>query len=123
MKRSIESKADVDLLVKEFYKEALKNPVIGHFFTEVVQLDLHEHLPKIQNFWSDILLGSKLFKGNPMTKHLALNQLSPLHNEHFDEWLHLWEMTVLKYFEGEKANEAILRAKNIASLMKFKVQQ
>lgn len=123
MLKKIESKSDVDFLVEEFYKEALKSQVIGHFFTKVVPLDLKEHLPKIQNFWSDILLGGHLFKGNPMSKHFDLNKLSPMRDEHFEEWLKLWKATVLNNFEGEKANEAILRAENIASLMKFKVQQ
>ncbi|MEZ4978057.1 MAG: group III truncated hemoglobin [Chitinophagales bacterium] len=121
--KELTSKEDLDFLIKEFYKEAMSNEQIGHFFTEDVQLDLVNHLPKIAAFWSDILFGSKLYKSNPMQKHIELHAISPLRKEDFVVWLGLWKKTINKHFMGAKAEEAIARAENIAAVMQFKLSQ
>lgn len=108
-------------MVDEFYTKAKKSELIGHFFSEVVQLDWEVHMPVMYNFWSDILLGTSSYKGNPMTKHFALNEQSTMTAEHFAEWLRLWKENVNLHFDGDKADEAISRAENIARLMQFKV--
>lgn len=123
MRRELTSKEDLNFLIEEFYSQAMMNKRIGHFFTESVQLDLVSHLPKIAAFWSDILFGTKLYKSNPMQKHIELHSISPLTKDDFGEWLKLWKETVSKYFEGAKANEAISRAENIAAVMQFKLLQ
>jgi hemoglobin len=58
-----------------------------------------------------------------MTKHIQLNQKVRLDSTHFDRWKELFFQTIDEHFEGDKANEAKLRATNIASLMLYKVQQ
>ena len=75
------------------------------------------------DFWESILLGSMTYKGNPMLKHLALNQKAPLENRHFERWLSLWEKTLNTHFKGSKATDALKRATQIAHLMQFKIQQ
>jgi hemoglobin len=58
-----------------------------------------------------------------MVKHIELSRKEPLNPEHFERWLSLWVTAVTENFDGQKAEEAIQRAKLIAELMKFKVQQ
>ena len=112
---------DIQLLVDTFYQQVLKDEVIGHFFNEVIQLDLETHMPVMYQFWESILFGLHEYKGNPMVKHIALNQKSRMEPEHFERWLSLWTSTVNKLFSGPKADEAIQRAGHIAALMQHKV--
>ena len=122
-KNDITAKADVDHLVRKFYEKATVDPLIGHFFTTVVQLDWETHIPRIVNFWSSMLLGDQSYSGNPMDAHIHLNKLSPLQEQHFNRWIQLWTQTVQENFEGPKADEAIQRAATIAHIMSLKMHQ
>ena len=117
----IKTRQDIDLIVREFYDKLMVDDVIGHFFTEVVPIDLEEHLPIIANFWEAILLFNPVYHGNPMLKHIEMNRKSPMKPEHFQRWLKLWEETVSAHFEGKNAAEAISRAKGMSDLMEYKV--
>ena len=121
--KDIENSQDIKLLVDEFYKEVVHDKLIGHFFTKVISLDLEIHLPVMYDFWETTLLWNIKYKGNPMVKHIELSRKESLKPEHFERWLSLWTTAVTENFEGTKADEAIQRAKLIAELMKFKVQQ
>ena len=120
-KMDISSRTDIELLVDRFYKKVIADKTIGHFFTEVVQLDWDKHMPVMYDFWETTLLGNIKYKGNPMVKHIELARKEPLQAAHFDHWLELWRTTINEHFEGAKALEAITRAENIASLMQFKI--
>ncbi|MDW7693068.1 group III truncated hemoglobin [Flammeovirgaceae bacterium SG7u.111] len=121
--RTLETREDIQFLVDKFYKQATADEAIGHFFTEVVQLDMEKHMPVMYDFWETTLLGNMVYKGNPMLKHFDLNKKSAIQPTHFAQWLSLWVSTVKQYFEGEKAEEAIKRASQIAGLMEFKIGQ
>ena len=123
MNKDITSRKDIELIVQKFYEEAIHDNHIGHFFTEVVALNLQLHLPIICDFWETTLLGNIVYKGNPMLKHLSLAEKTTLNKSHFEKWLALWEKTVRDHFEGRITQEAITRARQIASLMQFKIQQ
>lgn len=118
----ITNRKDIERLVNEFYSKALVDEKIGHFFSEVVELNLAHHIPAICDFWEMVLLGSGSYKSNPMEKHFELHRKSPIGEIHFDKWLSLWEETVLKLYTGPKADEATQRAKSIASLMQLKIK-
>lgn len=119
----LQTRADINHLLEAFYSQALTDPIIGHFFTEVVQLDLSTHLPRLGDFWESILFGAAIYKGNPMLQHLHLSALSPMEAVHFERWLSLWEKTVRTHFDGERATAAIQRAQQIGGLMQHKIQQ
>ena len=46
-----------------FYGRALTDPVIGFLFTDVAELDLEAHVPRITNFWETILLDAHSYGG------------------------------------------------------------
>lgn len=46
----IENRQDIAKLVNSFYETVKTDPVIGHFFTEVVHVHWDEHLPKMYDF-------------------------------------------------------------------------
>jgi len=118
----IQNRKDIEFLVDTFYKEVKKNEVIAFFFTEIIPLDFDTHLPKMYDFWESIIFKKASYTGNPMLTHIKLNRKSPLNPYHFEQWLLLWETTVLKHFSGDNATEAIQRAQQISQLIQFKIR-
>lgn len=56
-----------------------------------------------------------------MEIHYDVNEKIPLQSNHFDSWIKLFTSTVDDLFRGEKADLAKTRAKSIAQLMFFKM--
>ena len=111
MKKDIETRADIELLLKEFYKSVTTDAEIGHHFAE---LDLVSHLPVIADFWEKILLGNPVYFGSPMVVHQMLHKKSPLKFEHFQRWVKIFGEKIDENFAGEMAENAKRRAKMIA---------
>lgn len=122
MKKDIETRADVELLVNSFYDLVKKNALLGYIFNDVAKIDWNTHLPKMYSFWASLLLGEHSFSGNPMQKHVELSKLTEMTDVEFSEWLQLFNKTIDTLFEGPKAEEAKVRAANIARLMLYKIQ-
>lgn len=110
MPKPIESRADIDILVNEFYSKVRNDSLIGPIFNDVAKVDWQEHIPKLINFWSDLLLGEDTYQGRPFPPHIPLN----LEISHFERWLTLFIQTVDENFVGLKADEAKQRALGIA---------
>lgn len=104
------TRADIEHLVNSFYDKVKKDPQIGPIFTDVAKVNWDEHLPKLYNFWEDLLLGTDSYSGRPFPPHIPLN----LKLENFERWITLFFETVDENFTGEKANEAKARALRIA---------
>ena len=119
----IEERSDIMLLVNRFYEKLLVDEVVGYLFTDIARINLEEHLPILCDFWETMLFDNMIYRGNPMEKHLALNLKEKLLPQHFDRWMMHWESTIKENFKGEKADKAIERARNIALLMQYKVEQ
>ena len=116
----IKSREDIEFLIQTFYSKALKDKTIGHFFNEVVSLDLESHLPKMYDFWEMVLFDSTEYKGNPMKVHQDLNTKSAMNKTHFDVWISLFNETVDANFSGVKANHAKTRALSMATMIQIK---
>jgi hemoglobin len=116
----IDSRADIDLLMKDFYQRAMSDDLIGFIFTEVAKLDLDHHLPVIGDFWETILFqnGVYLKHGrNPLQVHGELNEKVSLLPVHFERWLEIFTEVTDDLFEGERADFIKLRAHAIAARM------
>lgn len=113
---------DIQYLVQTFYSTALTDPLIGPVF-KAADFDLKKHIPVMVSFWETILFDVITYSGNPMLKHLMLNQAVPLNPAHFERWMMIWEQTVNDKFEGPLAQKAITRARSIAQLMDYKILQ
>jgi len=111
MKRDIETREDLENLLREFYAVAIQDNQIGHHFAE---LNLETHLPIIVNFWEKVLFGNPVYFGNPLAVHQTLHEKSPLLLEHFQRWIEIFNQTVDELFVGKTAENAKLRAKMIA---------
>lgn len=114
MKSDIENRGDLVRLLENFYSVAMHDEKIGYFFTEVVKLDLHTHLPVIADFWEKILFGTPVYFGNPLGVHQKMHQQSPLLKEHFERWVEIFRGTVDHLSAGKFAETAKLRAEVIA---------
>ena len=95
-KKPILSREDVELLVNSFYDKVKKDQLIGPIFNDIAQVNWDEHLPKLYNFWEDLLLGSNKYQGRPFPPHIPLN----LKMEHFQRWLSLFFLTIDEHFQG-----------------------
>jgi hemoglobin len=118
MIKDIETREDIDRLMRTFYARALSDEIIGYIFTDVARLDLDRHLPIIGDFRESLLLGTGVYQvhgRNPLLVHRDLHEKSALREEHFRRWLELFETCVNEDFSGETADYAILRAQMIAT--------
>ncbi len=121
MKKDIEGKADIQLLVDAFYKKVKTDALIGYIFTDIVKVHWEKHLPVMYNFWENSLFYTGSYEGNPMEPHKHLHRVMPLTAEHFTQWTTLFTNTVDELFEGKNANLAKQRAISIATVMQIKI--
>ena len=121
MKHDIENAEDINKLVLSFYKKVLPDPIIGFIFTDIMQIDLNDHLPKIARFWHKILLPQtlegKTYKGRTFEIHQHINTQCELNEQHFQHWVFLFSQTVAELYSGPLADIAITRAAAIAQSM------
>jgi hemoglobin len=122
VKNDIRTRSDIEQMVNSFYEKVKADALIGYIFNDVARVDWPAHLPRMYAFWASLLLNEEGFSGNPMEKHITLAKITALGQKEFDRWLELFASTVDELFEGEKANEAKVKANNIARLMLFKIQ-
>ena len=121
MKRDIENADDIKLMVDTFYKKVLADETIGYIFKETINWETH--MPLMYRFWGSMLLGEQSYQSNPMAKHIALDKRYPLDTTHFNRWLEIWEQNLDEHFAGPMKEQALIRAKNIASVMEYKVRR
>ena len=124
MKRDIESRADIYLLVKDFYVKLMNDDLMHHFFSDFSNTQLlEEHLQTLVDFWDNILFFSGTYQKNAMRPHLDLQAMKPFKTTHFDHWLLHFNHTVDEHFEGEIAHAAKSRALSIATVMQIKIAE
>lgn len=123
MKKDIEDRKDIELLINSFYDKVKQDAIIGSFFTEVVQVNWEKHLPVMYNFWENIVFQTGSYNGNPMDKHLELNKKSLITMEHFQRWILLFNETVDELFLGTNSGLIKQRALSIATVMQIKILQ
>lgn len=114
----IQNREDVALLVNTFYTKVRANDELGPIFNTAIK-DWDAHLIHLTNFWESQLFRKNVFSGNPLKKHVEVdeNNNNQLTNDLFGLWLQFWLGTIDELFEGELAYLAKERARNIASFM------
>ena len=123
MKKDIENREDIRLLVDAFYQRVKEDDTIGFIFTDVVRMNWEKHLPVMYDFWDNALFYTGTYSGNPMNLHRHLHHIRPLDSKHFKRWVDLFVETIDEYFEGEKADLARQRARSIATVMEEQIIQ
>lgn len=120
VKQDIKTRADLEWLVSHFYQQLITDEVVGFYFTEIVPIDLEEHLPVIVAFWESSLLRTANYRGNPMIKHIEMSRKHKLERKHLERWLSYWEETIHGKFEGPIADLALSRARSIGEMILYK---
>jgi hemoglobin len=123
MKRDIENRQDIEMLINRFYELVKADAVIGYIFNDVMHVNWERHLPVMYDFWENTLFYTGGYHGNPMEIHTRLNRITPLLPEHFLRWNQLFNLSVNELFEGDKAELAKQRALSISTVMQIKILQ
>lgn len=121
MKPDVTTRDQLEKMLAHFYEQALKDEVIGFFFTQVVPLDMNKHLPVITDFWEAVVLGTRGYGKNVMELHRNIHLLSAIKKEHLDRWTALFTQTIQAHFEGPNATLMAQRATSIATMMNLKL--
>lgn len=108
---------DIKLLVDTFYSKVQKDEFIGPIFNEKIGDRWPEHLEKMYRFWQTILLEVHTYSGSPFPPHKQL----PVAKAHFDRWMEIFTTTTDELFDGVIAEEAKIRAKNMAEMFNYKI--
>lgn len=112
------TKEDIRKLVDTFYSKVRQDRLLAPIFSERIQDQWPEHLGKMYTFWQTVLLGDRTYFGSPFPPHAQL----PIDHSHFERWMELFTSTVDALFEGDKANEAKLRAGKMAEMFQIKIE-
>ena len=86
---SEESSTAVRACVRRFYDAARADDLLGPVFNHWIK-DWDAHLARMDDFWSDALLGTRRYESAPFPPHLKLKMTQ----EHFDRWNKLWSAAV-----------------------------
>ncbi|MEB2848053.1 DUF1971 domain-containing protein [Endobacterium cereale] len=105
------TEADISLVLSRFYDRVKADDLLGPVFAVVHDWD--EHLNRLSEFWSSMMLTTGRYKGNPLSMHLAHAQR--FQPQMFIRWLELWKLTTEELLVPQVAREMQARAKRIAS--------
>lgn len=112
--KDVSDRSDIEQIVTRFYDAMLVDPIIGYIFTDVVKIDLAQHLPIIVDFWADSLWRERSYSGNTLQKHLEISAIIQLTPGHFTRWLYLFERAVDAEHDGINAKAMKARAEMVA---------
>jgi hemoglobin len=109
------SESEIRHLVNSFYTKVRSDPELGPIFERAVG-DWGQHLARMHDFWSSIMLTSGRYHGNPVTVHLRVAGMEPLL---FARWLALFNETCRDLFEADIADAFLAKAERIAESLKL----
>jgi hemoglobin len=123
LRKEIETRKDIGLLVERFYGKVKGDDLIGDIFNNELLFRWDTHIPIMIDFWESVLLGSAAYRGNTMRVHIELNKKHPLKPEHFARWKKLFFETLDEHFTGVRAEEAKKKVELMEVLMQTKIAQ
>ena len=119
--KDIECRKDIEQVLQAFYAKAVDDALIGHFFTQVIRLDVQSHVPVIADFWEAILFDTRGYRKNVMEVHQQIHASAPIRKEHLDRWVLLFTETAALHFRGSRTELMKQRARSIATIMHLKL--
>jgi len=115
----IVDKDDVKIFVDAFYSRVQIDELIGPVFNaKIPDGNWTPHLERMYSFWNTVLFAQRDYSGNPFSKHASL----PIQKPHFERWIQLFIKTIDEHFEGEKAEDAKMRATKMGILFNSKLE-
>jgi hemoglobin len=105
-------------LLDRFYARVRADALLGPVFETVD--DWPEHLTKLRDFWSSIMLTTGRYKGNPVAMHTALaDRMEPAL---FTRWLELWTAETDAMLPPDIAATMQAKAARIAQSLQLAIQ-
>ncbi|MFT5075077.1 MAG: hemoglobin [Saprospiraceae bacterium] len=122
MKKDITSREDLTTLVHIFYKDIREEELLGTIFNSIIK-NWDHHLDLLVDFWETNLFFVKKHKGNPLEKHVEVDQFhgNTINELYFGVWLNLWFKTIDSLYEGYIAQLAKNRARNMSTFMNLQI--
>ncbi len=121
-KADLRNRRDLVIVVDDFYKKVLRDPELAPFFTTHHQVDFEKHLPRMYDYWENMLFHTGNYQGQPIKTHAYLHEKAPLASAHFLRWIELFHESIDAHFIGEQAEELKLRSRNIAYILDTRVR-
>ncbi len=121
-KYTVITEENIKEMVHAFYAKVQQDELIGPIFIHAIGQKWDDHLGRLCDFWSSVLLMSKRYYGDPFRTHMMVQGIEP---QHFNRWLELFNETLEELFNEELRGFILLRAERIAermSIVLFEVQ-
>lgn len=115
-KPDLDNRDEINAMVVAFYTQVRDDERLGPLFDDVAQVDWPEHMAKLTNFWSRILLGQAGYAGNPMRAHVDVHVQSDFDHDHFRRWLTLFHQTIDEGWNGPLAEHAKMMGRRVAAV-------
>lgn len=103
--------AQIRAVLQQFYALVRDDPLLGPPFSVVTDWD--EHLGRLADFWSSLMLTSGRYKGNPVALHLV--HAPSIRPEMFVRWLELWTEATSSLLPPRLAAEMQTKAQKVAA--------
>ena len=121
-KHDIKSREDISKLIHTFYDEVREDDLLGPIFNSMIK-DWDKHLELLTDFWETNLFFVKKYAGNPLEAHVRADEFHnhTINEFHFGTWLNIWFKNIDDLFEGENAQLAKNRARNMSTFMNMEI--
>lgn len=117
----LDTRSDIHDVVVHFYREVVFDDLLAPVFGEVAEVDWTEHIPKLIDYWCQVLLGEPGYVGYILGPHRSVHEKSPITAELFDRWYLLWSESVDTRWCGPLADKAKDHAERIAGVLSRKL--
>lgn len=115
--RDLDDRTQIHDLVVAFYREVVFDELLSPVFVEVAEVDWTEHIPRLIDFWSRVLLGEPGYDGYVLGAHQVVSDREPFRAEHFDRWYQLWVDCIDARWVGPSAELAKSHAEHMARVL------
>ena len=110
---------DLASLIPRFYERVCADAQLGPVFAAAIP-DWQQHLAKLVDFWSSVMLGSGRYKGQPVPAHLR--HADVMTRAMFERWLGLWCDVTTETLPAPTAEALQAKAARIAESLLLAVQ-
>jgi hemoglobin len=111
----LDRRAQIHDLVVGFYREIVFDDLLAPVFGEVAEVDWANHIPRLIDYWSRVLLDEPGYAGFILAAHRHVHDIEPFREEHFDRWYALWVHTIDGGWSGPVADRAKRHAERIGA--------
>lgn len=111
----LDRRAEIHDLVVHFYREVVFDDLLAPVFGEVAEVDWANHIPRLIDYWSRVLLDEPGYAGFILGAHRHVHDIEPFRVEHFDRWYALWVQSIDARWSGPVADRAKRHAERIGA--------